>query len=1403
MTRGSNVLLPCVALCDGQAPEVTSWTHRGQLITILGGLQSRRIIHENGSLSIAGFGLDELNPDDGMYRCIAEMPGSKENFIRVATPQIRLEVASMARQFTREPRSLAIAVGSTAMFACQVASRPPASYVWLKEDGGSGGTVDVRTSGERIVVYPDEGVLEIRSMTPSDLGDYRCRATALLGGNRQIRTSDPARLSAVRTGPADASAPPEFAMRPWDVSVREGGTATLFCAANSAAGSARRTLITWLKDGSTVDTAYEYDGRLTIVGSGSLRVTNATEADTGVYTCRADNAIDSADADAVLTVLVPPKFVARPGDASVVAGRDVELECSVYGVPQPRVYWLKDSEELTEAAAGDYVRVVAGRGLRINGATDDDAGAYQCVAESEAGRAHAVAQLIVLPDATANVAPNNASASSTARPSGGASAEPAAGAAPPLPPRELVVAAVTSRSASLVWQPPDGGAEAAYYHVVSREADSPRVRTANVTTASFSQSSLKPNTPYLFRVFAVGRDGRRGDVPAEITVRTRQEIPVPSAPTNFTAFAVSPTEVRVSWSPPTSQQLSGATPIRAYRVYYYAGQQVGELSINLTSTAILLDRLQIHTDYYVRVAAINAVGEGIPSEELHVRTHSAVPGAPPRNVTAEATSTHSVLVQWSPPPVDRQNGVITGYKLRYKPRDRTVPAAAGAASSASPAAAGATVTTDGDARSYEISGLEAGEPYLVRVAATNVNGTGDYTSWIAVSTYASDVDENTVPGKLSYIQTRVFATEIIISWAPPTGSVMIRGYRLGYGPVTPDHSWIELPPTERHYTIRNLRPGQSYVMQLRAFNNAGQGFPIMAQEVTRDTQQQPVGESSSAGNEGGSAAAAAGELAPPLQLKATVLSATAVLVAWHDNSLGANQRVTDNRYYTIRFGALTGTIRKAKMVNSTELSYIVDGLRPFTKYEFAVKVVKGTRESVFSLYQRNTTFEAAPASAPLDLTITASDSSPGEVVVSWQPPIKANGRITSYLLYYATDSRQDIRYWVMESVAGDRLNKRVRSVTADTTYFFRIEAHNAKGRGPLSSTEVFRTPKADGTGGGGILVNPGVRPSQTPDGGGVGSGKGRGAPEPLGGSAAPPKASTGEISQEVMWIIVGCVAAITLVAIVALIVVCRRRMAGGASADAKRSGAKGAAAQAADSGGVVVPQPPDLFKNHEQLQLKQRQLPPLDAGGPLRPVDEIVPMLDPNRRSYDDDHHSVSVGADTFIDTYSSLGRSTRPVIVTPQGLCREGMPRAAVQPMSVVSASLELPPGSRHAQQYPRTQYHQQYGSGARVHVGDSSCATPPPSSHVRPQVSSSFGAYSMGAYGGGGGDRSDSDSLKKTPRSTALSTRSDMSSMGGSRHEVVPLTKTLSSEQLSEDVVNLDGIMKELNNIKMQIDS
>ena len=101
-----------------------------------------------------------------------------------------------------------------------------------------------------------------------------------------------------------------------------------------------------------------------------------------------------------------------------------------------------------------------------------------------------------------------------------------------------------------------------------------------------------------------------------------------------------------------------------------------------------------------------------------------------------------------------------------------------------------------------------------------------------------------------------------------------------------------------------------------------------------------------------------------------------------DSTLPRNsQLIPDSRYYIVRYTLLeagAGNLDSSSLSldfddqedakhsyrNSTDLNLMIDDLRPASEYEFAVKVVRGRRQSGWSLVVNNHTREAAPASAP-------------------------------------------------------------------------------------------------------------------------------------------------------------------------------------------------------------------------------------------------------------------------------------------------------------------------------------------------------------------------------------------------------------------------------------------------------
>jgi neogenin len=137
---------------------------------------------------------------------------------------------------------------------------------------------------------------------------------------------------------------------------------------------------------------------------------------------------------------------------------------------------------------------------------------------------------------------------------------------------------------------------------------------------------------------------------------------------------------------------------------------------------------------------------------------------------------------------------------------------------------------------------------------------------------------------------------------------------------------------------------------------------------------------------------------------------------------------------------------------------MISELKPSTQYEFEVKVVKGKRESSWSMSVLNSTMSAAPASPPRDLKANILDEkSPLSVHLSWSPPKHATP-ITNYVILYTTDSEKRDREWSYEYVPADKTSVIISPLQSQTTYYFKVQSKHGKSIfGPFSAMVSVKT----------------------------------------------------------------------------------------------------------------------------------------------------------------------------------------------------------------------------------------------------------------------------------------------------------------------------------------------------------
>ncbi|XP_031979173.1 neogenin isoform X9 [Corvus moneduloides] len=943
--RGASVVMNCSAHCE--TPPKIEWKKDGTFLNLVS--DDRRQLLPDGSLLINSVVHSKHNkPDEGYYQCVATV----DSLGTIVSRTAKLTVAGLPR-FTSQPEPSSVHRGGSAVLGCEVTAELAPLLRWERDRQA--------LAPDRRVLQLPSGALLITNASDTDAGLYRC---ALDGGGTP-KYSDEAELKVL----PDAEEPQSLALlKPPSSLTRLPGQSAVF---PCVAAGFPPPLIRWTWNEEELPT--DGSGRFQLLAGGILEIWDVAEADAGTFTCIAESGNDTLEAQAELAVQVPPTFLKRPANIYAHESMDIVFECEVTGKPTPTVKWVKNGDMVIPS---DYFKIVKEHNLQVLGLVKSDEGFYQCIAENDVGNAQAGAQLIILDlDVAIPTLPPTSLTSATNDHLAPATAGPL-----PSAPRDVVATLVSTRFIRLTWRPPasDPQGDNLTYSIFYTKEGINRERVENTSRPGETQvmiQNLMPETVYVFRVVAQNRHGP-GESSAPLKVATQPEVQLPGPAPNIRAFSSSPTSVTVTWETP----LSGNGDIQNYKLYYMEKGQDTEQDVDVGGLFHTVSGLKKFTEYSFRVVAYNKHGPGVSTHDVVVRTLSDVPSAPPQNLTLEVRNSKSILLQWQPPPAGTQSGQITGYKIRYRKVSRK---------------SDVTESVGGTQLSQLIEGLERGTEYSFRVAAMTVNGTGPATDWVTAETFESDLDETRVPEVPSSLHVRPLVTSIVVSWTPPENQdVVVRGYAIGYGIGSPHAQTIKVDYKQRYYTIENLDPSSHYVITLKAFNNVGEGIPLYESAVTRphsDTSEvdlfvinapyTPVPDPS--------------PMMPPVGVQASILSHDTIRITWADNSLPKNQKITDARFYTVRWKTNIPANTKYKTANATTLSYLVTGLKPNTLYEFSVMVTKGRRSSTWSMTAHGTTFELVPTSPPKDVTVVSKEGKPRTIIVNWQPPSEANGKITA------------------------------------------------------------------------------------------------------------------------------------------------------------------------------------------------------------------------------------------------------------------------------------------------------------------------------------------------------------------------------------------------------------------------
>ncbi|OXB68977.1 hypothetical protein ASZ78_003446 [Callipepla squamata] len=698
-------------------------------------------------------------------------------------------------------------------------------------------------------------------------------------------------------------------------------------------------------------------------------------------------------------------IVAAPENTTVVAGESVVMECMAAADPTPFVSWIRQDGKPVSTDV-----IVLGRtNLLIPSSQPHHSGVYVCRANKPQTRQFvtAAAELRVLAMPSISQAPETISRTraSTAR---------------------FVCKAEGEPAPTIHWLK-NGEAILSNGRVKVQSSGSLVINQIGLEDAGYYQCVAENSLGMACAT-------------AKLSVIVREGLP--SAPKKVSAVSLSSTTVLVSWERPehNSEQIIG------FSLHYQ--RAVGtdnveyQFAVNNDTTELQVKDLEPNTNYVFYVVAYSQLGASRTSSSIIVQTLEDVPSAAPQ-LSLSSMTPGDIRVTWLPLPPELSNGKITKYKIDYctiKEADQVN-----------------SIEVGGNETQITLYSLHPNKVYKVRIAASTSVGYGAPSEWTQHRTPDRD-NQTHVPFAPTELKVRAKMESLLITWQPPANHAQISGYKLYYREVSQeessdespldgaeDESWdvgpIKLKKKVKQYELTRLAPGKLYEVKLVAFNKHEDGYAAVWKGKTEKAPAAAV-----------DPPVQKGPPLPPVQVYAESNSSTSIWLRWKKPDFTTVKIVN----YTVRFSPWG--LKNASLVTyytSSDEDILISGLKPYTRYEFAVQSNGVGIDGPFGSVVERFTLPDRPSTPPSDLRLHPLN--PYAVQVHWCPPAEPNGIIVEYLILYNANNTQPDDMWTLLTREGNIFSTEVHGLESDTRYFFKMGAKTVVGSGPYSNVKDVHT----------------------------------------------------------------------------------------------------------------------------------------------------------------------------------------------------------------------------------------------------------------------------------------------------------------------------------------------------------
>ncbi|XP_032555355.1 contactin-6-like isoform X2 [Chiroxiphia lanceolata] len=743
--KGSSVRLECFAL--GNPVPSISW-RRSDGNSLTKKIQPNKT---KGVLEIP----DVQQEDEGSYECVV----GNSRGINIARGQLLVYAPP---EWDKKIQNAFLSLYDSLYWECKAKGKPNPSYSWLKNG-------QPLVSEERIQI--ENGTLIIPVLNMSDSGLYQCVAE---NKHDTIYASAELRVMA---------AAPDFSKNPVKKTsvVQVGGEVTIGCKPRASP----RAVVTWRK-GSEV---LHQNKRVVFLEDGSLRLSNITRADAGVFTCVATNQFGAARNSGNLVVKERTVITIPPSDTDATVGESIVLPCQVSHDPSLAVVFtwsfngqrielsrgINHFERIGRESAGD---------LMIRNIQLHHSGKYVCMVQTTLDSQSATADIIVR--------------------------------GPPGPPEDVKVEHVSSTTAVLSWKPGvENNSPVQIYSVQTRtpfsvgwQAVSTAPEVINGRTHKATVVDLSPWVEYEFRVVASNSVGIGEPSRPSALLKTKAAVPV-VAPTNISGGGGSRSELVITWEP-VSEELQNGEGFGYIVMFRPLGSatwtKAAVDSVESSKYVYRNESITPLSPFEVKVGVYNNEGEGTLSSVSIIYSGEDEPQIAPVAVSALSVSAAEVEVSWQPLAWNRHTGRVLGYEVLYwtdDPKESTA----------------GKVRVSGNVTAKNITGLRANTLYFTTVRAYNTAGTGPSSPPVNVTTKKSPPSQP--PANIAWKLTN---SKICLNWEhvkTMENESEVLGYKILYRQNR--HSKAHILETNNTSAELLVPFEEDYLIEIRTVSDGGDG----------------------------------------------------------------------------------------------------------------------------------------------------------------------------------------------------------------------------------------------------------------------------------------------------------------------------------------------------------------------------------------------------------------------------------------------------------------------------------------------------------------------------------------------------------------------------------------------------